>query len=125
MFINEFIRQQYPIDEILKQRLRDPRKAVADADNLPYDVIAMDENGNLVKQVEITDTKLIPVVELISYTEEEAVALKDADFLNAYQAYMRMVDVDDISIADIMSSARRHSDIRKRREEMLAKSCTT
>jgi len=123
MFIREFIEQQYPIKDILKVRLSDPIKAVMERDNLPYDKIGLDENGNLTKMVEVDDEHYIPVVELISYTPEEIATMSNDNLKIVYNSYMSMIDLQDVEIADIMASARKHAEIKRRREEQLAK-CT-
>lgn len=123
MGILDFIEQQYPIKDIVSVRLSDPVKAVMEQDSLPYDKIALDENGNFTKMVEITEERCIPVVELISYTKEEIDKTNDDNLRDAYNAYMSLIDVQDIEIADIIASARKYDNIRKKREEQLAK-CT-
>ena len=124
MFIREFIEQQYPIKDILKVRLSNPIKAVMERDSLPYDKIGMDESGNFTKMVEVDDDNYIPVVELISYTPEEINSMKNENLKIVYHSYMDLIDLQDIEIADIMASARRHEEIKKRREAQLAK-CTS
>lgn len=124
MFIREFIDQQYPIKDILKVRLSNPIKAVMERDNLPYDKIGLDENGNLTKMVEVDDDHYMPVVELISYTPEEIKSTSNENLRVVYNSYMAMIDLQDVEIADIMASARKHEEIKRRREQQLAK-CTS
>ncbi len=124
MFIREFIEQQYPIKDILKVRLSNPIKAVMERDNLPYDKIGLDENGNLTKMVEVDDDHYMPVVELISYTPEEIKSTSNENLRVVYNSYMAMIDLQDVEIADIMASARKHEEIKHRREQQLAK-CTS
>ena len=119
----DFIEQVYPIKDMLKVRLSNPIKAVMEKDNLPYDSIGLDENGNLTKMVEIEDGHSIPVVELISYTEEEIERTNNENLRETWKAYMSQVDVQDVEIADIIASARKYDEIKKRRETQLAK-CT-
>lgn len=124
MKITEFISSQYPIADIVKARMFDPVKAVEEADNLPYDAVGIDDSGRLVKQVEIEDGQYIPVVELISYTEEDIVKAHNDNLKQTWNAYMSMIDLQDIDIADIMTAARKSREIRDKRDSLLSK-CTT
>ena len=123
MTIVDFIEQQYPIIDVLRARLKDPVKAVMENDNLPYDSIGPDENGNLTKLVEIEDGVSIPVSDLISYTKEDIEKHFNENLKAAWEAYMSIIDLQDIEIADIIASTRRYNEVRDKRKELLGK-CT-
>lgn len=103
MNIIQFIETQYPIKDIVKDKLADPYKRVAEMDSLPYDVIGPDECGHITKLVEVDDMTYIPVIDLISYTREDLVRLGDENLLSVWEAYMDEIDIEDINIIDVMN----------------------
>lgn len=108
MNILEFIETQYPIKDIVKERLADPYTRIAQLDCLPYDIIGPDSEGHLTKLVEISDTRTISVMELIAYTREDIVKLNDLELLNVWEAYMEEVDIEDLNISDIMACVKQY-----------------
>lgn len=108
MNILEFIETQYPIKDIVKERLADPYTRIAQLDCLPYDIIGPDSEGHLTKLVEISDTRTISVMELIAYTREDIVKLNDLELLNVWEAYMEEVDIEDLNVSDIMACVKQY-----------------
>lgn len=108
MNILEFIETQYPIKDIVRERLADPYKRIAQLDCLPYDIIGPDSEGHLTKLVEINDTRTISVMELITYTREDIVKLNDLELLNVWEAYMEEVDIEDLNVSDIMACVKQY-----------------
>ncbi len=119
MYITDFIREQYPIRDKLVARLSSPYDKVANSDDLPYDVIGPDESGHYTKLVEIDDDRFISVVDLISYTREDVVAMNDPALLNVWENYMSQIDIHDMNITDILACVRAHNSVVKRREEQI------
>lgn len=120
MNILEFIQEQYPIKDRVKERLSDPYKRIAEMDSLPYDVIGPDDNGVVTKLVEIEDNVFMPVVELISYSKADVDKMEDESFKAAYYAYMDNVDVMDVCFADLQECARAFLRNSKKRKEQLS-----
>ena len=108
MNIIEFIETQYPIKDIVKERLSDPYTRIAQLDCLPYDFIGPDESGHLTKLVEINDDRSISVVELISMTKEDVHRSDDLELISVWEAYMEEVDVEDVNISDIMACVKQY-----------------
>lgn len=119
MNILEFIETQYPIKDKVREKLEDPYKRIAEMDELPYDSIGPDETGRITKLVEIDDTRSVPVLELISYTEDDVKKMEDSAYYDAWKAYMSNIDINDINIVDIMSCVQRYRESSIRREEQL------
>lgn len=119
MNILEFIETQYPIRNKIKDRLTDPYKRIAEMDDLPYDCIGMDESGHMTKMVEVDDYTKIPIIDLLSYTEEEIKKQPDENLRNVWYAYMEQVDVKDVNFIDIMESAREYKSVMNKRKEQL------
>lgn len=119
MYITDFIREQYPIRDKLAARLSDPYERVANSDDLPYDVIGPDEFGHYTKLVEIDDERFISVVDLISYSREDVIAMHDPDLLSVWDNYMNQIDVHDMNFTDILDCVRAHNRVVKKREEQL------
>lgn len=112
MFIQEFIKEYYPVEDRIQELNNDPYKMIANEDDLPYDYIGMDEYGVLTKLVKIDDTRRISVADILSMTREECV--NDPQLLEVYDIYMSQIDIEDVNITDIMESARRYKDSRKK-----------
>lgn len=119
MYITDFIREQYPIRDKLAARLSDPYERVANSDDLPYDVIGPDEFGHYTKLVEIDDERFISVVDLISYSREDVIAMHDPDLLSVWDNYMNQIDIHDMNFTDILDCVRAHNRVVKKREEQL------
>lgn len=108
MNILDFIEQQYPIKDLIKDKLSDPYKRIAEMDSLPYDVIGPDDSGKVTKLVEVDEVTFIPVIDLISYTREEIMGMKDARLLEVWDAYMDEIDLEDVNIVDIMECVKQY-----------------
>lgn len=116
MFIQDFIKEYYPVADRIQALNNDPYKMIASEDDLPYDYIGCDEYGVLTKLVRIDDTRRISVADILSMTREECVG--DPQLLDVYDIYMSQIDVQAVNITDIMESARRYKDSRKNGEKM-------
>lgn len=119
MFITDFIREQYPIRDKVAARLSNPYDRVANSDDLPYDLIGPDESGHYTKLVEIEDGRYMSVVDLISYTRDDVVAMGDQALLAVWENYMDQIDIHDMNITDILECVRAHTAVVKKREEQL------
>ncbi len=119
MNILGFINTQYPIRDKVIARLENPYKRVEAMDDLPYDKIGPDENGNITKLVEVDDERWISVIELIGMTREDILATGDTALLTVYDAYMSQIDLEDLNIADIMDCVRRYQSIERKSKEQL------
>lgn len=116
MFIQEFIRDYYPVQDRIQALNNDPYKMIASEDDLPYDYIGCDEYGVLTKLVKIDDARRISVADILSMTREECVG--DPQLLEVYDIYMSQIDVEAVNITDIMESARRYKDSKKKGDMM-------
>lgn len=119
MNIIEFIETQYPIKDRVKARLEDPYARIANMDDLPYDVIGPDENGQITKLVEIDDERTISVMDLIGMSEDEVTKTNDEALIGVWKVYMSQIDLEDMNIADIMDCVKRHNAVVKNREDKL------
>ena len=119
MTILDFIETQYPIKEKVKGRLEDPYKKIANADDLPFDIIGPDDNGVITKLVEVEENRYISVMDLISMTEDEVRKTEDQALITVWIAYMEQIDLEDMNLLDIMESVRRYGEVIKKREEQL------
>lgn len=119
MNILEFIETQYPIRDRIKDKLSDPYKRIEEMDDLPYDLIGMDEYGHMTKLVNVDDVTTIPVMELISYTEDEIKQSPNEALRAVWYAYMEQIDITDMNFADIMECVRQYKANMIRREEQL------
>lgn len=116
MTIIQFIEEQYPIKDKVKGRLEDPYKKIANADDLPYDVIGPDDNGVVTKLVEVEDNRYISVMDLISMTADEVNRTGDQALISVWGAYMEQIDLEDLNLLDIMESVKKYGDVVKNRE---------
>lgn len=116
MFIQEFIRDYYPVQDRIQALNNDPYKMIASEDDLPYDYIGCDDYGVLTKLVRIDDSRRISVADILSMTREEC--LGDQQLLDVYDIYMSQIDVETVNITDIMESARRYKDSRKKGDKV-------
>lgn len=119
MYILEFIREQYPIRDKVAARLSNPYDRVANNDDLPYDIIGPDESGHVTKLVEVDDDRFISVVDLISYSREDVLAMNDAPLLAVWDNYMDQIDIHDMNITDILECVRAHNSVVEKRGEQL------
>lgn len=119
MNILTFIETEYPIREKIKDRLSDPYKRIEESDQFPYDCIAKDEDGKLVKMLELDDETLVPVLEVIATTEEDAKADGRAGFYELWSAYMSNIKLEDLNVIDIMESVKMYKQYQAKRESDL------
>lgn len=119
MNILQFIETQYPIKDKVAAKLVDPYDRVANNDDLPYDVIGPDESGHFTKLVEVDDSRFVSVVDLISYSREDVVAMNDPAMLVVWENYMSQIDLKDLNITDILDCVKAHRDVVERRREQL------
>ena len=98
MNILQFIEEQYPIKDRIKERLSDPYKRIMEMDDLPYDIVGPDENGNITKLVEIDDIRTISVVELVALDETDVKQLKDPDLEKVWKSYMSLINIKDYNV---------------------------
>lgn len=124
MFIQEYIKDYYPIEDKIKAKKTNPLKAIMESDSLPYDSIAVID-GTPQKVMFVTDDRVVPVMELLSWTAEdiEKVEKADPEYANAWKAYMDNVDVEDFDFESLHKILDDVSDIKQKKEEMLKKSC--
>ncbi len=119
MLITDFIREQYPIRDKVLAMLSNPYDRVANNDNLPYDVIGPDESGHVTKLVEVDEDRFVSVVDLISYSKEDVIALNDPALLTVWTNYMDKIELQDLNITDILKSVQDHNSVVQKREEQL------
>lgn len=119
MNILQFIEEQYPIKDRIKERLSDPYKRIMEMDDLPFDVIGPDENGNITKLVEIDDIRTISVVELVALDEADVKQLKDPDLEKVWRSYMSLINIKDYNVIDMMECVKQYKSIANKRKEQL------
>lgn len=105
MYIQEFARRRGLVQKYLS-RFESIFDRIANSDSLPYDSIRKDENGRMVKVVELSEELYIPVLELLSYSRVEDIPETDTDIRAAYEVYMTQVDVTSPAISDLRKHAR-------------------
>ena len=88
-------------------------------DDLPFDVIGPDENGNITKLVEIDDIRTISVVELVALDEADVKQLKDPDLEKVWRSYMSLINIKDYNVIDIMECVKQYKSIANKRKEQL------
>ena len=69
MTIKDFIDTQYPVIEKLKSRFSNIFAKIDNNDNLPYDIIGPDEDGNITKLVEVEEGRYVSVYDLLSMSK--------------------------------------------------------
>lgn len=119
MNILDFIETEYPIREQVKDRLSDPYKRIEESDSFPYDCIARDEDGRLVKMVELEDETLVPVIEIMATTEEDAKVDPRCGFYDVWTAYMSNIVIEDVNVTDILESVKLYKKYQAKRENNL------
>ena len=119
MDIITFIEEQYPIRDKVASKLVDPYDRVANNDDLPYDVIGPDDAGHVTKLVEVDDNRFISVVDLISMSREDVVAMNDQPLQVVWENYMGQIDMQDMNITDILDCVKMHNSVVAKRGEQL------
>lgn len=115
MLITEFIVNYYPISEKLKEVFSNPYQAIENANDLPYDKIGPDEDGNITKLVVIDETRTISVLDLICLTPADL--SRDSALKEIYDIYMEQITLQDVNIADIMESVSMYKNSKATRQE--------
>lgn len=107
MLITEYIEKYFDISTAIREAQSNPIKQIMELDDLKYDRIEM-YDGRLQKVLELNDTDVISVLELIAYTPEQIEQLAPDDDLRVlYDNYMKDIEISDLSFYDIQESARR------------------
>lgn len=121
MTIKEYIETRFSIDELVASKVGNPVERVLNNDSLPYDdIIYID--GALQKVVEINDSEVITVIELLSYTKDD-ISKMNNDIADAYRAYMSLVTVDENDFDILVGLSREYMDNKAKKQELIAK-CT-
>ena len=118
MFLRDYIEEQYPIKGIIERYTNDPVKRIMDADCFPFDKICMYE-GQLQKCVEISADEVISVLDLLSYTKEDAEKVSP-EFFEVYNAYMDNIVMESLDIQDIINISRVYKKQQQENKERLA-----
>lgn len=116
MNIIQFIIEEYPIEDRVRDKFSDPYKLIGESDQFPYDKIGPDEYGQVTKLVEIDDTQYVPVMDIISMTDGDAKKLGE-DFYEIWKEYMALLDVKAMNVSDILESVRSYQANRQKRKE--------
>ena len=112
MTITEYIQDKYPIHTKVKELFQNPYTMVANEDNLPYDLIGPDEDGQITKLVMVnTEGRTISVIDLIGLSEEEREA--DLELKNIYEIYMSQIDYEDVNLSDIMQMTKMYKRLKE------------
>lgn len=123
MYMKEFVTSVYPIKELVRNVLSNPLVTVMKRDDLPYDDIRL-VDGELQKVIFINDEEeFIPVLELLSYSEEDIRKLGDEQMRQVYEAYMENVDVEDMELANLIEASKRYR-AKQREKKELRDRCT-
>lgn len=124
MFIQDYIKEMYPITDRLERLKCNPVERIKMSDDLPYDSVYM-VDGQLQKVMMISDERPVPIMELLSWTKGDIdkIRVSDPDYADAWDVYMTLIDVEDLDIANLSTILSDVDQIRKRKEELLAKSC--
>ena len=117
MTILEFIEEQYPIKDRIEDKLSNPYRRIAESDDFPYYKIGPDEDGVPTKLVEIDEGRYVPVMELISLTQQDVDYIGDPTLTEVWTEYMKNIDIRAVNIIDIMECIRTYRDMRSRKEE--------
>lgn len=120
----EYINTYYDARDRIYSKMKNPIQRVMEADGLPCDAVRV-VDGELQKVVFLNDDgdDVIPVVELITYTNEEIEKINDSALKEVYYAYMDNVRIEDVNIKEIINSAVLFQEKRKAKQERLA-NCT-
>ena len=117
MTIKDFIDTQYPVIEKLKSRFSNIFAKIDNNDNLPYDIIGPDEDGNITKLVEVEEGRYVSVYDLLSMSKDDLPGDKDIALTNVWNTYMENVDIRDINIIDLLESVKAYNTYKNKREE--------
>ena len=115
MTIVDYIKEYYPIADRVEVLLSDPYKLIENADDLPYDKIGMDDDGNLTKLVCIDDERTISVLDLISLSEKETE--DDPALKSVYEIYMQQIEIEQVNITDILACTKEYKRVKQQQEE--------
>ena len=114
MKLPEYVRTIYPIKDIVMQIKMNPIKLIAEQDDLPYDSIRQ-VDGEFRKVVEFGDSDgFIPVIDLVSLTEEDLTRINNPDLTALYRTYMTKVEVLNLDFQEILQVSKAY---RQRAEE--------
>lgn len=124
MYIQDYIRDYYQIADRIKAKKVNPITACLENDSLPCDSIALID-GVPQKVMFVTDDRVVPVTELLSWDAEDIKKIEstDPDYANAWKAYMDIVDVEDFDLESLYKVLSDVDEIKQKKEEMLKKSC--
>ncbi len=124
MKMRDYIDQFYPIREKVEQKVKNPVQRVLEADDLPYDEV-LPVNGVLQKVVYINNSDYVAVVELLSYSKQDIETMPANDDLRVtWEAYMENVDVQVVTVQELISASKEYVQLQKRRKEMVDQ-CTS
>jgi len=124
MKMREYIDRFYPIREKVEQKIKDPVQRVLEEDDLPCDEV-LPVNGALQKVVYINTSEYVPVIELLSYSKQDIEKLPVGDdFRSTWEVYMENVDVQIVTIQELISASQDYMQLQKRRKEMVDR-CTS
>jgi len=117
MTLYQFVREVYDCHNIVENKLSDPFDIIERADDLPYDVIGLDESGRMCKLVQLNDTSYIPVLELIAYSKEDIDTCTDKELVEVWNAYMANVSLEDLNTVDIKQAVNRYKEMKRAERE--------
>jgi hypothetical protein len=102
----------YPIKNKIKDRIENREKYVAEADDLPYDFIAVDTYGKLAKHVWLNkeNNRYISVMELLCLDKSIIDISKDEELQLVWENYMEQVTIEDIRMSDILELVSKYKD---------------
>lgn len=115
MTILQFIVDHYPIQDRIKACFNNPYQLIESSNDLPFDKIGPDQDGNITKLVVIDDERVISVLDLISLSAFEME--NDPALQEIHEIYMQQVDVNDVNFANIMESIQLYRASQARRQE--------
>ena len=117
MTLKDYIDEEFPIDDLVRQYNSDPITRIMQADSLPFDKIVYID-GKLQKAVEISEDEYISVFDLISMEEAEAKTMP-AEFQEVYYAYMDNIEIKDVDVFNIMKLSREYRKNKQAKQERL------
>lgn len=115
MTILTFITEHYPIQDRIKEVFNNPYQLIENANDLPFDKIGPDQDGNITKLVIVDDDRTISVLDLISLSQFEME--NDPALQEIHEIYMQQIELNEINIADIMESIHLYRSSQARRQE--------
>ena len=117
MTLKDYIDEEFPINDLVRQYNSDPITRIMQADSLPFDKIVYID-GKLQKAVEISEDEYISVFDLISMEEAEAKTMP-AEFQEVYYAYMDNIEIKDVDVFNIMKLSREYRKNKQAKQERL------